>query len=117
MLHRAITALAETLQPRIDLGKSRLETLCLLVVGMVSARTVNLGHIACERPGSVLIASTWRRLQRFSSTWRCRRTGPADPRRLDRIPRALDPRARPDPVGDRRTRDEFLALAVAGRVT
>ena len=32
---------------------------------MVSARTVNLGHIACERPGRVLIASTYRRLQRF----------------------------------------------------
>ena len=32
---------------------------------MVSARTVNLGHIACERPGSVRTASTYRRLQRF----------------------------------------------------
>src|SRR5690606_10988070 len=42
-----------------------LETLCLLVVGMVNARTVNLGHIACERPGTTLIASTCRRLQRF----------------------------------------------------
>ena len=65
MSHRAITALARTLQPRVGLGKSRLETMCLLIVGMVSARTVNLGHIACERPGSVLIASTYRRLQRF----------------------------------------------------
>lgn len=65
MPHRAITALARTLQPRVSLGKSRLETMCLLIVGMVSARTVNLGHIACERPGSVLIASTYRRLQRF----------------------------------------------------
>ena len=65
MPHRAITALAGILQPRVGLSKSRMETLCLLVVGMVSARTVNLGHIACERPGSVLIASTYRRLQRF----------------------------------------------------
>ena len=65
MTHRAITALARTLQSRVSLGKSRLETMCLLIVGMVSARTVNLGHIACERPGSVLIASTYRRLQRF----------------------------------------------------
>ena len=63
MPHRAITALAQSLQPRVSLGKSRLETMCLLIVGMVSARTVNLGHIACERPGSVLIASTYRRLQ------------------------------------------------------
>jgi len=65
MHHRAITALATVLGPRVDLGKTRLETLCLLVVGMVSARTVNLGHIACERPGGVQIASTYRRLQRF----------------------------------------------------
>ena len=40
----------EILRPHVALGKSRLETLCLLVVGMVSARTVNLGHVACERP-------------------------------------------------------------------
>jgi hypothetical protein len=65
MSHRAITALTGILQPQLDLSKSRLETLCLIVVGMVSARTVNLGHIACERPGGVLIASTYRRLQRF----------------------------------------------------
>lgn len=65
MLHRAISALCESLRPRVGLSKSRLETLCLLVVGMVSARTVNLGHIACERPGNALIASTYRRLQRF----------------------------------------------------
>ena len=53
------------LSPHVTLGKSRLETLCLLVVGMVSARTVNLGHIATERPGRALTASTYRRLQRF----------------------------------------------------
>ncbi len=32
---------------------------------MVSARTVNLSHLAAERPGSALVASTYRRLQRF----------------------------------------------------
>ena len=32
---------------------------------MVSARTVNLAHIAAERPGEARIASTYRRLQRF----------------------------------------------------
>jgi hypothetical protein len=53
------------LRPHVALSKSRLETLCLLVAGMVSARTVNLGHIACERPGPALPASTYRRLQRF----------------------------------------------------
>jgi hypothetical protein len=65
MHHRAITTLAAVLGPRVRLSKSRLETLCLLVVGMVSARTVNLGHVACERPGAVRIDSTYRRLQRF----------------------------------------------------
>jgi Transposase DDE domain len=63
--HRAITALRGILRPHVDLSKSRVETLCLIVVGMISARTVNLTHIASERPGSALIASTYRRLQRF----------------------------------------------------
>jgi hypothetical protein len=53
------------LRPEIDLGKSRLETLCLIVIAMVSARSVNLSHLACERPGSVQTTSTYRRLQRF----------------------------------------------------
>jgi hypothetical protein len=65
MTHRAITALTQTLDGHVDLGKSRRETLGLLVVGMVSARTVNLGHIACEHPGKALRESTYRRLQRF----------------------------------------------------
>ena len=65
MLHCAIRALEGILSSHVSLSKSRLETLCLLVVGMVSARTVNLGHIACERPGVTLTASTYRRLQRF----------------------------------------------------
>jgi hypothetical protein len=49
----------------VGLSKSRLETLCLIVVGMISARTVNLSHLACERPTTALVASTYRRLQRF----------------------------------------------------
>lgn len=65
MPNKAIAALAEILRPEIVLGKSRLETLCLIVIGMVSARSVNLSHIACERPGAVQTASTYRRLQRF----------------------------------------------------
>lgn len=65
MPHRAITTLQQILQPRFRLSKSRLETLCLIVVGMVSARTVNLSHLACERPTTALVASTYRRLQRF----------------------------------------------------
>ena len=65
MSHQAISALMGILRPEIDLGKSRLETLCLIVIAMVSARSVNLSHLACERPGSVQTTSTYRRLQRF----------------------------------------------------
>ena len=65
MHHQAITTLATVLGPCVRLGKSRLETLCLIVVGMIGARTVNLSHVACERPGTALVASTYRRLQRF----------------------------------------------------
>lgn len=57
--------LERTLSPHVPLSKSRLETLCLLVLGMISARTVNLTHIACERAAPAMIASTYRRLQRF----------------------------------------------------
>lgn len=65
MDHKAITALARTLSPHVRLGKARLETMSLIIVGMLSARTVNLSHLACERPGPTLVASTYRRLQRF----------------------------------------------------
>ena len=65
MTRQAITALSDRLSPHVPLGKTRLETLCLLIIGVISARTVNLSHVACERSGGVLIASTYRRLQRF----------------------------------------------------
>jgi hypothetical protein len=65
LTHKAITALTSTLSPHVPLSKTRLETLCLLIVAMISARTVNLSHIASERAGDVLVASTYRRLQRF----------------------------------------------------
>ena len=51
--------------PHVPLSKTRLETLCLLIVAVISARTVNLSHIASERAGDVLVASTYRWLQRF----------------------------------------------------
>jgi len=65
MSHRAISALSRILRGHVGLGKRRLETLCMLVVGMIGARTVNLGHIATEAGRNVLVASTYRRLQRF----------------------------------------------------
>ena len=61
----ALADLQKTLTPHVPLGKSRLETLCILLLGMIGARTVNLTHIATERPSRALIASTYRRLQRF----------------------------------------------------
>jgi len=65
MSHQSVAALSWTLRGHVELGKSRLETLCMLVVGMIGARTVNLGHVATEAGRGVLIASTYRRLQRF----------------------------------------------------
>jgi hypothetical protein len=61
-----ITALGDLLRRYVPLGKSRLETMALLTVGMIGARTVNLVHVADERgSGAVDPASTFRRLQRF----------------------------------------------------
>jgi hypothetical protein len=65
MQNRIVTALAARLRVHIPLSKSRLETLCLLIVGAIGARTVNLGHIATERASAAMPASTYRRLQRF----------------------------------------------------
>lgn len=65
MVTKLSATLTEKLSPHIDLGKSRLETLALLITGMIGARTVNLSHIASERGSPVKIASTYRRLQRF----------------------------------------------------
>ncbi|MFO1104895.1 MAG: hypothetical protein U1E34_02245 [Amaricoccus sp.] len=39
-------------------ARARIETLCLLIVGVIGARTVKLGHVACERGGRVQTAST-----------------------------------------------------------
>lgn len=65
MKPQELTALTHLLAGHVVLGKSRLETLGLLIAGMIGARTVNLSHLACERASEVLIASTYRRLQRF----------------------------------------------------
>ncbi len=61
----ALASLQKVLSPHIPLGKTRLETLCLLILGMIATRTVNLSHIAAERPSRAQVASTYRRLQRF----------------------------------------------------
>ena len=45
MSHQAIAALTGALRPEIDLGQRRLEMLCLIVIAMLSARSVNLLHV------------------------------------------------------------------------
>ena len=70
MSNRVVAALADRLRVHIPLSKSRLETLCLMIVGAIGARTVSLGHIATERGGTVRPASTYRRLQRFFQFFR-----------------------------------------------
>jgi len=58
MTHQAITAFSSRFSPLVPPGKIRLQTLSLLIVAMISARTVNLSHLAFERAGSVLISSS-----------------------------------------------------------
>jgi hypothetical protein len=60
-----LATLTSLLSPYVELGNHRLQTLCLLISALVSARTVNLSHLAAERASEVLVASTYRRLQRF----------------------------------------------------
>ena len=58
-------ALTDTLSAHIDLSNSRMQTLVMLITGMIGSRTVNLSHIASERGSAAKPASTYRRLQRF----------------------------------------------------
>ena len=65
-MRRDVTAaLRLTLQGHLSLRKSRLESFCVLVVGVLLSRTVNLSHLACMFPTRAAIASNYRRLQRF----------------------------------------------------
>jgi hypothetical protein len=65
MTTTSLDALGETLSAHIDLSKSRMETLVLLITGMIGSRTVNLSHVATERGSAAKPASTYRRFQRF----------------------------------------------------
>ncbi len=65
MSHPLPDALAHTLASHLELGKSRLETLSWLIIGLVNARTVNLSHLASQCYGEAQVASSYRRLQRF----------------------------------------------------
>ena len=50
MIRKAIDTLSAKLSDGLSLGNSRLETLCLPVIGIASVRTVNLSHICGEMP-------------------------------------------------------------------
>lgn len=65
MTTKLSAALTERLSSYIELSNSRLETLALLITGMIGARTVNLSHVASERGAPVKVASSYRRFQRF----------------------------------------------------
>ena len=65
MFTKVLTILKKRLSPHLGLSNSRLETMCFIIVGMVSARTVNLSHLVCEFPSDAKIESTYRRVQRF----------------------------------------------------
>ena len=60
-----INALRDSLSGPMALRKSRLESLCVLIVGVLVSRTVNLSHLASCFPSRAAIASNYRRLQRF----------------------------------------------------
>ncbi len=65
MCHHLPDTLTRTLSPHLELGKSRLETLSWLIIGLVNARTVNLSHLASQCCGGAQLSSSYRRLQRF----------------------------------------------------
>lgn len=65
MTPRLPDALVATLLPHLDLGKSRLETLSWLIIGVLVARSVNLSHLASQCDSAAQVASSYRRLQRF----------------------------------------------------
>ena len=65
MRRESIAALRECLGQHLLLRKSRLESFCVLVVGVLLSRTVNLSHLAGTFPTRAEIASNYRRLQRF----------------------------------------------------
>ena len=65
MLSSLLIPLQKTLKPHFSLSNSRLMTLCVLIVGVVNGRTINLSHLAAQFPGDALHSSNYRRLQRF----------------------------------------------------
>lgn len=65
MRHETIAGLRAQLGRHIGLRKSRLECFCVLVIGVLVSRTVNLSHLSGTFPTQAALASNYRRLQRF----------------------------------------------------
>ena len=65
MSHHLPDTLMLTLSSHLELGKSRLQTLSWLIIGVINARTVNLSHVASQFAGAAQVSSSYRRLQRF----------------------------------------------------
>ena len=58
MIRTALDTLSAKLSDGLSVSNSRLEPLCLLVVGIASARTVNLSHLSGEMPTQAKVDST-----------------------------------------------------------
>ena len=52
MLNQAITALLEILRIKIGLSKRRVKTLYLIIIAIVRARSMNIGHFTGEQSGT-----------------------------------------------------------------
>ena len=65
MTDHPLALLRDTLRPHFNLTKSRLETMAVIISGMVNNRTVNLSHLTSQFPGNATPRSNYRRLQRF----------------------------------------------------
>lgn len=48
MIACLLAPLLETLRPHLELSKTRLETLAVLLVGLANGCTVNLSHLASQ---------------------------------------------------------------------
>ncbi len=65
LMSHLINALRNSLKDSVPLYKTRLETFCVLILGVLNSRTVNLTHLSSAFPGEAETSSNYRRLQRF----------------------------------------------------
>lgn len=64
-----LSELMQSLRKPMGLNKASLNCLCELIVSLVLFRTVNLPQLAAGMPGTSLLESKQRRLQRFLAKW------------------------------------------------